>query len=187
MVSDSRDDITEPGLRVDGDRLVRRIAIDPAIGGATEAGDLGERLPPQPAREIELLSVLAIGMDADVTRALRAEQSLERPYESWCSGRRANGRSPDLQTPFFGPGSVLVGSDNSGIWAVLAVVASLNETGQQRVCLERRIDSFPGLVAETAGETAQCRPRARQGTPETGRDQGQLPQAIRQKGQGPLS
>src|SRR5258705_556040 len=40
---------------------------------------------------------------------------LERPYESWCSGHRASGRSPDLQTPFFGPGSVLVGSDDGGV------------------------------------------------------------------------
>src|SRR5579883_3034420 len=36
-------------------------------------------------------------------------------YVFWCSGRRASGRSLDLQTPFFSPGSMLMGSDNGGI------------------------------------------------------------------------
>src|SRR4029077_10452735 len=41
--------------------------------------------------------------------------SRERPYVSWCSGHRASGRSPDLQTPFFRPGGVLMRPDDGGI------------------------------------------------------------------------
>lgn len=41
--------------------------------------------------------------------------SLGRPYVFWCSGRRASGRSLDLQTPFFSPRSMLMGSNDGGI------------------------------------------------------------------------
>src|ERR1700740_1276720 len=48
-------------------------------------------------------------------RTVRDIPSHERPYVSWCSGHRASGRSPDLQTPFFGPGGVLMRPDDGGI------------------------------------------------------------------------
>src|ERR1700757_4060851 len=38
-----------------------------------------------------------------------------RPCVSWYSGHRASGRSPDLQTPFFRPGGVLMCPDDGGI------------------------------------------------------------------------
>src|SRR6202790_1385868 len=41
--------------------------------------------------------------------------SRERPYVSWCSGHRASGRAPDLQTPLFRPGGVLMRPDDGGI------------------------------------------------------------------------
>src|ERR1700730_4492139 len=45
----------------------------------------------------------------------RDTPSLERPYVSWCSGHRANGRALYLQTPLFGPGGVLMRPDDGGI------------------------------------------------------------------------
>src|ERR1700757_5362736 len=38
-----------------------------------------------------------------------------RPCVSWYSGHRASGRSPDLQTPFFRPGGVLMRPNDGGI------------------------------------------------------------------------
>src|SRR5690606_34663207 len=70
---DLSDNIAEPRLGMDGDRLTSGISINAAIGRAAEAGDLREVAPTEPGREVELLSVFAIRMDADAPCASGTE------------------------------------------------------------------------------------------------------------------
>ena len=74
VVAELRHDIAKPRLGIDSNGLARGISVNSAIGRAAKAGDLGEIPPPEPASEVELLSVLAVGMDTDVPCALRAQQ-----------------------------------------------------------------------------------------------------------------
>jgi hypothetical protein len=74
VVPDLRNDIAEAGLWVDGDRLAPGVLIDAAVGRAAKAGDLREFPTRQPARKIELLAMLAIGMDAHVLSIRRPQK-----------------------------------------------------------------------------------------------------------------
>src|SRR5258705_1558470 len=60
---------------------------------------------------------LAVHRPSDLRSARTARDipTPERPYGSWCSDHRASGQALDLQTPFFRPGSMLMGSDDGGI------------------------------------------------------------------------
>lgn len=67
-------DIGETRSRIHGYRLPGGILIRAAISRRADGRDLPELAVLQPAREIELFAVLAVGVDANVLRTFRAKQ-----------------------------------------------------------------------------------------------------------------
>ena len=63
VVFDLGDDIAEPRLGMDGDRLTSGVSIGAAVSRAADSGNLRKVAPAEPDCEVELLSMFTITMD----------------------------------------------------------------------------------------------------------------------------